>query len=40
MIWSFFGAGHGKGTHDGVGAIVKRFLQQKQPKYSLGAFTK
>jgi len=30
MIWSFFGIGHGKGAHDGVGAIIKWFLRQKQ----------
>jgi hypothetical protein len=26
MLWSFFGNGHGKGPHDGVGAMIKRFL--------------
>jgi hypothetical protein len=31
IIWSFFGMGHGKGVHDGVGAIIKWFfLWQKQ----------
>jgi hypothetical protein len=23
MMWSFFGSGHGKGSHDGVGVITK-----------------
>lgn len=26
MIWSLFGSGHGKGAHDGVGVVVKRFF--------------
>jgi hypothetical protein len=26
-MWSFFGLGHGKGLHDGVGAILKRFIR-------------
>jgi len=30
MLWSFFGNGHGKGPHDGVGAMIKRFLCRKQ----------
>jgi hypothetical protein len=30
MMWSFFGNGHGKGPHDGVGAIIKRFIRHKQ----------
>jgi len=30
MLWSFFGNGHGKGPHDGVGAVIKRFLCRKQ----------
>jgi hypothetical protein len=30
MIWTFFGTCHGKKAHDGVGAIIKWFLQQKQ----------
>jgi hypothetical protein len=25
MIWSFFGIGHGKGAHDGVGVVFKQF---------------
>jgi hypothetical protein len=29
-LWSFFGFGHGKGHHDGVGAVVKRFIKQVQ----------
>lgn len=27
-MWSFFGLSHGKGPHDGVGAILKRFIKQ------------
>lgn len=30
MIWSFFGSGHWKGPHDGVGAIIKRFIWHEQ----------
>jgi hypothetical protein len=26
MRWSFFGISHGKGPHDGIGAILKRFI--------------
>lgn len=26
MVWNFFGSGHGKGEHDGAGAVVKRAL--------------
>jgi hypothetical protein len=29
-VWSFFGNGHGKGPHDGVNAIIKRFIQKTQ----------
>jgi hypothetical protein len=29
MLWNFFGSGHGKGEHDGVGAIAKRKLQKE-----------
>ena len=25
-MWSFFGSGHGKGPHDGAGAVVKRYI--------------
>ncbi len=39
MICSFFGTGHGKGTQDEIGAVIKRFLQE-QLKCSFGAFTK
>jgi len=24
MLWSYFGLGHGKGVHDGVGANLKQ----------------
>ncbi len=30
MLWNFFGIGHGKGLHDGVGVVIKRFLQREQ----------
>jgi hypothetical protein len=30
MLWSFFGTCHGKGKHDGVGAVVKQVLRSKQ----------
>jgi hypothetical protein len=25
-IWSLFGSGHGKGAHDGVRVVVKKFF--------------
>jgi hypothetical protein len=28
--WNFFGSGHGKGSHDGVDAIIKRLIQKEQ----------
>jgi hypothetical protein len=30
MLCSFFRSGHGKGPHDGVGTMVKRFLWREQ----------
>jgi hypothetical protein len=30
MLWIFFSIGHGKGTHDGVGVVNKRFLRKEQ----------
>lgn len=30
MMWSFFGSAHGKGPHDGAGAVVKRFIRKEQ----------
>ncbi len=30
MLWFFFETGHGKGEHDGAGAVVKRALQVEQ----------
>ena len=30
MLWSFFGSAHGKGPHDGAGAVVKRFIRKEQ----------
>ena len=29
-MWSFFGSGHGKGPHDGAGAVVKRYIRTAQ----------
>jgi hypothetical protein len=28
--WNFFGSGHGKGLHDGVGAVIKRHIRKEQ----------
>ncbi len=30
MIQSLFGNGHGKGAHDGVRVVVKKFFQREQ----------
>ncbi|MCO5599393.1 hypothetical protein L7F22_053495 [Adiantum nelumboides] len=30
MLWNFFGTGHGKGEHDGAGAVIKRALTAEQ----------
>jgi hypothetical protein len=30
MLWSFFGSGHGKGPHDDVRIVIKRFLRREQ----------
>lgn len=32
MMWNFFASGHGKGEHDGAGAVIKRTLTQEQLK--------
>ena len=32
MIWNFFESGHGKGEHDGAGAVIKRALTHEQLK--------
>lgn len=29
-VWSFFGSGHGKGPHDGAGAVLKRYMHNAQ----------
>jgi len=29
-MWNFFGSGHGKGLHDGVNDVIKRFIQKEQ----------
>jgi hypothetical protein len=30
MVWSYFGSGHGKGVHHGVGVVLKQELKQNQ----------
>lgn len=30
MVWSFFGSGHGKGVHDGAGAVLKQEIRKQQ----------
>ena len=30
MCWNYFGSGHGKGKHDGAGAVIKRALTAEQ----------
>ena len=30
MQWNYFGSGHGKGEHDGGGAVIKRALTSEQ----------
>ena len=32
MRWNFFGSSHGKGEHDGAGAVLKRALTHEQLK--------
>lgn len=32
MTWNFFASGHGKGEHDGAGAVIKRTLTHEQLK--------
>lgn len=32
MTWNFSGSGHGKGEHDGAGAVIKRHLTHEQLK--------
>ena len=32
MIHNYFGSGHGKGEHDGAGAVIKRALTHEQLK--------
>jgi hypothetical protein len=29
-MWFFFGSGHGKGPHDGVGIVIKIFIWHEQ----------
>ena len=30
MQWNYFGSGHGKGEHDGAGAVINRALTMEQ----------
>jgi hypothetical protein len=30
VLWSYFGLEHGKGVHDGVGAILKQEIREEQ----------
>ena len=30
MQWNYFGSGHGKGEHNGAGAVIKRALTSEQ----------
>lgn len=30
MAWSYFGSGHGKGVHDGAGAVLKQEIREEQ----------
>ena len=32
MTWNFLGSGHGKGEHDGAGAVIKRHFTHEQLK--------
>jgi hypothetical protein len=32
MLWSYFGFGHGKGVHDGAGALLKQSIRTEQMK--------
>jgi hypothetical protein len=32
MLWSYFGSGHGKGVHDGAGAVLKQPIRKEQMK--------
>jgi hypothetical protein len=32
MLWSYFGSGHSKGIHDGVGAMLKQSIWYEQMK--------
>ncbi|KAL3692967.1 hypothetical protein R1sor_006618 [Riccia sorocarpa] len=38
MMWNFFCSGHGKGEHDGQGAVVKSPLRQHQMRRPEGRF--
>jgi hypothetical protein len=30
MVWSYFGSTHGKGKHDGIGAVIKQTLTKEK----------
>jgi hypothetical protein len=38
MLWIFFGLGHGKGEHDGVGVIAKKKFQIEQLRLNATPF--
>ena len=33
MVWSYFGSGHGKGLHDGAGAILKCAIRAEEMNF-------
>ena len=33
MVWSYFGSGHGKGVHDGAGAMLKCALRREEMNF-------
>ena len=33
MVWSFFGSGHGKGLHDGAGAMLKCAIHTEEMNF-------
>ena len=33
MVWSYFGSGHGKGTHDGAGAMLKCAIRKEEMNF-------
>ena len=33
MIWSYYGSGHGKGLHDGAGAMLKQAIRRDEMNF-------